>query len=360
MCTTLLETHTCRKMGNVANGCNAYSDLTSKTYCVTYLLEAELFILNTLGVAFIEERDKSVLNLYNNFLFTKCFVDFFQKMQLDGIEAARKFWDSYPYKNIYPPNASDIFEKMINFYIDLSNVPKEQFNALITRSSQESRRALDGFLDILFQRKEDTNAFGWGPSRAYHPGTHIVRQDTPAKAVFLVESGLLKLSRIVHTGSEVIAGLRRQHWIIGAPAVLLGKAYSFTATTLTHCSLRSVSAETFLNTVSTDTHFSFQMLLVLSQEYYNQSETLVGLGCLAAIDRLKRLLYEITAEVQGSSKRVKIEVPLKHQEMAQMIAVTPEYLCRLLKKLEQEKIITRDEGSLIVNDTQSLKKGCTL
>jgi len=249
---------------------------------------------------------------------------------------------------------------MIDFYIDLSHVSKEQFDALVTTSSRKSRRGFDGFLDILSQRKEDTNAFGWGPSRAYPPGTHIVRQDTPAEAVFLVESGLLKLSRIVHTGSEVIAGLRRQHWIIGAPAVLLGKTYSFTATTLTHCSLRSVSAETFLNNVSTDTHFSFQMLVVLSQEYYKQSETLVGLGCLPAIDRLKRLLYEITAEVQGSSKRVKIQVPLKHHEMAQMIAITPEYLCRLLKKLEQEKIITRDKGSLIVNDTQSLKQGCGL
>ncbi len=278
-------------------------------------------------------------------------------MQLDGIEAARNFWDSYPYKNIYPPNASDIFEKMIDFYIDLSHVPKEQYDALITRSSRKSRRGSDVFLDI---RKEDTNAFCWGPSRAYPPGTHILRQDTPAKAVFLVESGLLKLSRTVQTGREVIAGLRRQHWMIGAPAVLLGKTYSFTATTLTHCSLRSVSAETFLNNVSTDTHFSFQMLIVLSREYYKQSETLVGLGCLPAIDRLKQLLYEITADVQGSSHQVKIQVPLKHHEMAQMIAITPEYLCRLLKKLEQEKIITRDKGSLIVNDTCSLKQGCGL
>ncbi|HAM53247.1 MAG TPA: hypothetical protein DCP92_22060 [Nitrospiraceae bacterium] len=234
---------------------------------------------------------------------------------------------------------------------------------IVTSSSRKARRAFDGFLDILFRRKADTNALGWGPSRTYLPCTEILRQDTPAKAVFLVESGLLKLSRIVDTGREVIAGLRRQHWIIGAPAVLLGKAYSFTATTLTHCSLRSVSAETFVNMLSTDPNFSFQMLVMLSREYYKQSETLVCLGCLPAIDRLKQLLYEITAEVQRSSdlhQRVKIQVPLKHLEMAQMIAITPEHLCRLLNKLEEEKIITRDKGSLIVNDTQRLKQGCGL
>jgi CRP-like cAMP-binding protein len=105
------------------------------------------------------------------------------------------------------------------------------------------------------------------------------------------------------------------------------------------------------------------MLVMLSREYYKQSETLVCLGCLPAIDRLKQLLYEITAEVQRSSdlhQRVKIQVPLKHLEMAQMIAITPEHLCRLLNKLEEEKIITRDKGSLIVNDTQRLKQGCGL
>jgi hypothetical protein len=95
-----------------------------------------------------EEIDKSMLNLYNNFLFTKCFVDFFQKMQLDGIEAARKFWDSSPYKNIFPPNASDIFEKTIDFYIDLSLAPKKQYDELL--KEHEKLQFVNNFLRETF------------------------------------------------------------------------------------------------------------------------------------------------------------------------------------------------------------------
>jgi hypothetical protein len=97
---------------------------------------------------FNEEIDKSILNLYNNFLFRKSFFDFFQKMQLEGIEAARKFWDSHPYKNIFPSNASDIFEKMIDFYIDLSNVPKEQYDELL--KEHEKLQFVNTFLRETF------------------------------------------------------------------------------------------------------------------------------------------------------------------------------------------------------------------
>ena len=99
---------------------------------------------------FSEEIDKSILNLYNNFLFRKCFFDFFQKMQLEGIEAARKFWDSYPYKNIFPPNSSDIFEKMIDFYIDLSNIPKEQYDELL--KEHEKLQFVNTFLRETFSQ----------------------------------------------------------------------------------------------------------------------------------------------------------------------------------------------------------------
>jgi len=53
---------------------------------------------------------------------------------------------------------------------------------------------------------------GWGPTQEHPAHTRIIEQDTPAKAVYFVESGFLKLSRIDHTGHEVIAGLRRRHW----------------------------------------------------------------------------------------------------------------------------------------------------
>lgn len=204
-------------------------------------------------------------------------------------------------------------------------------------------------------------AYGWSPPREYPALTEIMQQDTPARAVYFIEYGLVKLSRMELSGHEVIAGLRRRNWIIGAPAVLLGKKYSFTATALADCKIRRISSDRFLSLIEADPEFSRHMLRMFSKEIFNYGKAFGSLGCLPAIDRLKRLLYEIMLEINhpsASKEQVKLNFPLKHKELAQIIAVTPEHLSRLLKQLERDGIVKREKGLRVLKDSQSLAKEC--
>ncbi len=79
---------------------------------------------------FDEELFTFIMSLFNDVLFRKGFFDFFQKMQREGIEAARRFWDSYPYKNVFFPSALDIYEKMIDFYISLGLAPRVKYDEI--------------------------------------------------------------------------------------------------------------------------------------------------------------------------------------------------------------------------------------
>jgi len=56
----------------------------------------------------------------------------------------------------------------------------------------------------------------------------------------------------------------------------------------------------------------------------------------------------------GVKDKVNLIFPLKHKELAQMVAVTPEHLSRLLKQLERDGIIKREKGLLVMNNSQSL------
>lgn len=78
-----------------------------------------------------EELLKSITSLFNDFLFRKGFYDFFQEMQREGMQAARRSWRSYPYKNAFYPNALDIYEKMIDFYISLGLAPKAKYDEVL-------------------------------------------------------------------------------------------------------------------------------------------------------------------------------------------------------------------------------------
>jgi hypothetical protein len=78
-----------------------------------------------------EEEFKKMMGLLSNPLFKKDFFDFFLRMQREGIEAAKKFWNLSPEKNMFFPNVLEVYEKMIDFYITLGFVPRTKYDQLL-------------------------------------------------------------------------------------------------------------------------------------------------------------------------------------------------------------------------------------
>lgn len=214
----------------------------------------------------------------------------------------------------------------------------------------------DGFFASFF-REAICSAYGWGPVQIFQAYTVLIQQDTPSDAVYYLDKGSVKLTWVDQAGHEVIAGLRHHLWIIGAPAVLLEKPYSFTATTLTQSSMRCIAAGKFLHLVKTHPDFALHLIRMLSLEVFNQGKKLVIMGCIPAKDRLKNLFGRVihNMHVPGKSqKQIKIDLPLKHKELAQVVGVTPEHLCRLLKEMEREKLIKRTKDGLLFPNPEKL------
>jgi hypothetical protein len=77
---------------------------------------------------------KSMMEVYSNPLFKNGFNEFFQKMQKEGIEAARKFWNLSPERNNLFPGASELFEKLVDFYIVLGFVPRVKYDQVLSEN----------------------------------------------------------------------------------------------------------------------------------------------------------------------------------------------------------------------------------
>lgn len=93
---------------------------------------------------FNEEMTKKMMDLFTNPLFKMGFFDFFLKMQQEGIEAARKFWGSYAQKNSLFPDAVEMYERMVDFYIILGFVPRVKYDELLkeNRNLKDENRFL--------------------------------------------------------------------------------------------------------------------------------------------------------------------------------------------------------------------------
>jgi predicted transcriptional regulator len=63
----------------------------------------------------------------------------------------------------------------------------------------------------------------------------------------------------------------------------------------------------------------------------------------------------IAAQCEHSSHgEIKMHLPLKHREIAQLIAVTPQHLSLVLRQMEVEGTIRREKGWVIVRNYQRL------
>src|SRR5262249_62068770 len=88
----------------------------------------------------------------------------------------------------------------------------------------------------------------------------------------------------------------------------------------------------FLSRLRDDPALSWRLHRAQSQEVYEQAAQVANLGCQDARHRLEQLLDQLRGSVDGTSgeNEVPVRLPMKQWEIAQLIAVTPQYLCQLL------------------------------
>jgi CRP-like cAMP-binding protein len=207
-----------------------------------------------------------------------------------------------------------------------------------------------------FFKKRETDLVGCGPIQLYPSATEIFHEDAPGEVLYLIERGLVKLSRIGPNGSDMIVGLRSRYWLLAAPDAVLKIPYSFTATTLTPCHLRSITARCFFHLLKTDEVFSWEMYRQLSQLIITNLNKVVEVSRMSASERMRNFLCQLIAELSPEKAQThnQFQVPLKHHELAEIIGVSSEYLSRLVKNMEKQGFIVCTKGMLTIQDVSSL------
>jgi len=211
------------------------------------------------------------------------------------------------------------------------------------------------FFNNFFGRSEN-NGDRWSHVQTYPPQTEIYHQGDAAEGVYLIECGVVKLTRSASNGKEIITDIRRRSWLIGTTAVVLGTNYSNTVVTLTPSSLRFIPANVFLDLLKKDGELSRQIIFLLSLDVVKERKGMEVIGCMSARERLEYLFCELMLEQEPPELHRSAEFPvsLRNQELAEIIAVTPEHLCRVLKEMERSGVIRRSKGTVRVTDCMGL------
>ena len=167
---------------------------------------------------------------------------------------------------------------------------------------------------------------------------------------------MVKLTCVGPTGRELIIGLRGAGRALGASSVILQRPYPVTAVTLTPCHLFRVPATTFLKILETSAQFSWYVQQEQGREIYDHVSTLMSLESLTTRQRLEQFFWEFIAATENNDpqRELRLRLPLKHWEIAELISVTPQHLSKLLRQIERDGVIHWEKSWLIVSKPDSL------
>lgn len=107
-----------------------------------------------------EEAIDYMEELFTKPLFKRWFLEFFSKMQQEGIEAAKRFWNLSHDGDGVVPRAPELFEKLIDFYIILGFVPRQRHERALGEN-EKLKRENKVLTDILRELHCSVYGNGW-------------------------------------------------------------------------------------------------------------------------------------------------------------------------------------------------------
>jgi CRP-like cAMP-binding protein len=175
-------------------------------------------------------------------------------------------------------------------------------------------------------------------------GTHLIDQNQGADSVYLLQSGLVKLARHTDGPRALIMGVRGTGALLGIEAALLRVPQPLTVVALVPCRVVRLGAKEFEGLLRKDEDFSWFVHVAHCQEVGRHLQQAAALASRSARERLEDFFRELRDETAVGEDDA-IEVPLRDWELAQFLAVTPQYLSRLMQAL-------RSDGTLERRNTQ--------
>ena len=263
------------------------------------------------------------------------------------------------------PNAKGSFEKG---FLSVSSQGRQPISsvALQSKSTMGYERsavggrptALDPKTSMPLKRVQEpcapttpdwTTAAGLAPVQSFPAATVLFKQGAGSQHVFFLERGLVKISHMDASGQEMIISLMSAPGsIMGASCAVLEK-HIVTATVLARSQLRQMASTEFRSLINRNPDMSWYIhqmhCRILSRMITQRSQ----MGALSVRRRLEQLFWKLIDSLDlRTGGEVRLELPLKYWEVAQLIVVTPEHLSRVVKAMEKDGLLRREKGGALL------------
>jgi|HubBroStandDraft_1064217.scaffolds.fasta_scaffold142666_2 CRP-like cAMP-binding protein len=168
------------------------------------------------------------------------------------------------------------------------------------------------------------------------PGERLMEQWKKSDYVYLIREGLVKLVHGSENGSQVTLGLRSAGWYAGVAQAILDVPNLYSVFAIDDCKVSQIPAADFFGWTTRNVKKLHQVMKSLSLDSIMQAKLHAEINSSSAAERLEHFMQERT-NTDSQWKTVDPLPLLKQGELAQLLAVSPEHLCRLRAQRAQER-----------------------
>jgi CRP/FNR family cyclic AMP-dependent transcriptional regulator len=196
-------------------------------------------------------------------------------------------------------------------------------------------------------------------SSFYPAGSTLFLENEPAKGIFLLCSGKVKLSVSSRGGKTLILQLARPGEMLGLSASMSGVPYEVSAETLHPSKVAFIRREDFLQFVGRFPEVYQAVTKQLNVQYARACEQLrtVGLST-SANEKVARLFLGWSSEEPRTSECSQIKMALTHEQIAECVGSTRETITRTLSEFKHKHLVTLKGTTVTIPSRSALLAVC--
>jgi CRP-like cAMP-binding protein len=196
--------------------------------------------------------------------------------------------------------------------------------------------------------------------RSYPARKVVVSQGDPARALFGIVHGRLKVVSCGPDGKDTVLGIMADGEVFGEVALLDGGMRSATCTTIEPSELLIVERDQFLELLESSPSIAVKLLLVLAQRLRRLSQRSEDAAFLDVPSRLARSLLDLAVRFgereRSSESGIYIALKLSQQELGELVGATRESVNKHLNDWTRQGIVAVRNGRMVISDIDSVRR----
>ena len=187
----------------------------------------------------------------------------------------------------------------------------------------------------------------------FSKGDFLFCQDQPSCCVYALTDGLAKILSVTPDGHEQIVGFANPHKLMVGLRSLSNTNYADSAiaeTSITACKIRKRS---LLSAVARDPVVAFRLIDAMNAQLAMSRAMIRAVEHHGAAAKIAAFLLLLLPEKENSTKRY--ELPVSRREIADILGLSEETVCRQMAALRRKDILYAPRGSIEIHDWDQLR-----